>query len=221
MTTGSKNEVIPDASWNVEQLERYVNEGFDIIFSAPSCALAIKNDYPGLLETAASQKVASHSFELSDYLWQLHKDGNLNLDFGPVKKRVTYHNPCHSIPLGVKRQPVELMKLIPELEVVELDEDTCCGMAGTFGLKKQFFDLSMKTGANLFEQIKEAKVDSVVTTCGTCNIQISQGASAKVEHLAGILLEGYRRYDGAASVNSYEKLPEEEKLQSGIESLIE
>ncbi|HUI30940.1 MAG TPA: anaerobic glycerol-3-phosphate dehydrogenase subunit C [Candidatus Acidoferrales bacterium] len=198
ITTGSKSEVIPDAAWNTAQLETYIDQGFDIVFSAPSCALAVKEDYPILLATSSAEKVAAHSFELSDYLSVLHKEGKLNTDFGPIEKSVTYHNPCHSIPLGVRKQPIDLMRLIPDLEILELDEDTCCGMAGTFGLKKQFYDLSMEAGANLFDQIKDRKVDSVITTCGTCNIQISQGANVKVEHLAKILLESYRMYDGTA-----------------------
>lgn len=216
ITTGSKNEVVPDASWNVEQLEYYVDQGFDVIFSAPSCGLAVKEDYPNLLGTEAAAKVAAHSYELSDYLWKLHEKGYLNTNFGPVKKRVTYHNPCHSIPLGVTKQPIELMSLIPELDIMELDEDTCCGMAGTFGLKKQFYDLSMKAGSNLFGQIKRSKVDSVVTTCGTCNIQISQGANAKVEHLAGILVEGYKRYNETekTSLDSHEMMSGKNKTEA-------
>ena len=226
ITTGSKNDIIPDASWNVEQLEDYVDQGFDIVFSAPSCALAIKEDYPDLLGTEAAATVAAHSFELSDYLWKLHKEGNLNTDFGPVKKRITYHNPCHSIPLGVRRQPIELMRLIPELEVIELDEDTCCGMAGTFGLKKQFYDLSMKAGSNLFEQIHNANVDAVVTTCGTCNIQISQGARTKVEHLAGILLAGYKRFNDQMKIKSSKEfsdvsIAEKSESTAKVEDMIE
>ncbi len=86
------------------------------------------------------------------------------------------------------------MKMIPELKVIELAEDTCCGMAGTFGLKKQFYDLSMKAGFNLFTQIRESDVDSVITTCGTCNMQIEHATGLRVEHLAGILLESYLSY---------------------------
>lgn len=225
ITTGSKNDVIPDASWNVEQLGNYVDQGFDIVFSAPSCALAIKDDYPDLLKTNESAKVANHVFELSDYLFRLRGEGKLNTDFGPIKKRITYHNPCHSIPVGVKRQPIDLMRLIPGLDVVELVEDTCCGMAGTFGLKKQFYDLSMKVGANLFEQIRDAKVDSVITTCGTCNIQISQGANIKVEHLAKILLESYRKFNAEEKAGSSEQIggppAKNNELTTGIDSLIE
>ena len=212
ITTGSKNDVIPDASWNVEQLEKYVDQGFDIVFSAPSCALAAKDDYPKMLRTEAAAGVAEHSFELSNYLWKLHEEGILNANFGPVRKRITYHNPCHSVPLGVNRQPIELMKMIPDLEVVELNEDTCCGMAGTFGLKKQFYDLSMKAGLNLFEQIKAAKVDSVITTCGTCNVQIAQGAKAKVEHLAEILFESYKHFSNNELTSSIKKSDTAEPL---------
>lgn len=195
-TTGSRNENFDDASWNVEQLSKYVDDGFDIVVSAPSCGLALKDDYPQFLATTESRNVSSHVFELSEYLMRLSRSGKLNKNFGPVESRVTYHNPCHSIPLGVRNQPIELLKLIPNLEVVELREDTCCGMAGTFGLKKQFFDLSMKVGSNLFAQIEEARVDAVVTTCGTCNIQIKQGANTNVTHLAEIMFQSYRNFSG-------------------------
>lgn len=226
ITTGSKNEVIPDASWNIEQLSSYIDQGFDIVFSAPSCALAVKEDYPDLLKTDDAIKIAQHVYELPDYLMRLFIEGKLNTSFGAVRKRVTYHNPCHSIPLGVVRQPIELMRMIPELEVIELPEDMCCGMAGTFGLKKQFYDLSMKAGDNLFKQIESAEVDEVVTTCGTCNMQITQGAKSKVVHLAKILLEAYQRFDGkeaaAFSESSQKSHPSGRNIESReTEALIE
>ncbi len=195
ITTGSRDAAADDAGWNVSELAKYVKEGFDIIASAPSCGLALKEDYPGIVGTEDSKLVSGHVFDLADYLSRLGDEGKLNTKFGEIKKRVTYHNPCHSIPMNVRTQPIMLMRLVPGLEVVELSEDRCCGMAGTFGLKKQFYDLSMQAGKNLFKQIKEAKVDSVVTTCGTCNIQIAQGSAQKVEHLAKILNDSYRAYD--------------------------
>lgn len=215
ITTGSRKEVIPDATWNVEQLARYVDQGFDIIVSAPSCGLAMMEDYPAILNTPASRKVANHIVELSVYLMRLDADGQLNTDFGPLNKRVTYHSPCHSIPLGVTRQPLELMRMVPGLEVVELGEDTCCGMAGTFGLKTQFYDLSMKVGTSLFRQIKDAKVDSVVTTCGTCNMQIAQGTGIEVQHLSRILHDAYRRFDGKKVTSSPGESEAKETIAAG------
>lgn len=195
ITTGNRNAVADDAAWNVAELARYVRQGFDIIASAPSCGLAIKEDYPGIVGNENSRLVSQYIFDLADYLSKLADEGALNTKFGEIKKRVTYHNACHSIPMNVVKQPIKLMKLVPGLDVVELAEDSCCGMAGTFGLKKQFYDLSMKAGSSLFRQIEEAHVDSVVTTCGTCNMQISQGTAQKVEHLAKVLCDSYRAYD--------------------------
>ena len=116
-------------------------------------------------------------------------------------------------------EPIALMKLVPGLDVVELPEDSCCGMAGTFGLKKQFYDLSMRAGANLFGQIREAHVDSVVTTCGTCNMQIVQGTGQRVEHLAKILCDSYRAYDrlGAPQTPRDTRKREEETARGDVE----
>ncbi len=222
ITTGNRDAAAEDAAWNVAELANYVRQGFDIIASAPSCGLALKEDYPGIVGSEDARLVSEHILDLSDYLGRLADEGKLNVKFGELKKRVTYHNACHSIPMNVVRQPVRLMRLVPGLDVVELPEDTCCGMAGTFGLKKQFYDLSMMTGANLFEHIKSLHVDSVVTTCGTCNMQISQGAGQKVEHLAKILCDSYRAYDklGAPQVPR-EINKREEDLATGSVEMIE
>ncbi|MCL4511295.1 MAG: anaerobic glycerol-3-phosphate dehydrogenase subunit C [Bacteroidetes bacterium] len=226
ITTGSRNDVVEDAQWNIEQMMRYIEDGFEVVASAPSCALALKEDYPKIIKNGTASEFSSHVHELSHYLYEMYENGELNTNFGEVKKRVTYHNPCHSVPFGVKRQPIELMKLIPGLEVIELSEDTCCGMAGTFGMKEQFYDLSMKIGSSLFKNIKSADVDEVVTTCGTCNMQIAQGAKAKVVHLAKILFEAYRRFDGksatASAGNSKSKISAAHPIETReAESLIE
>ncbi len=219
ITTGHRSAVLDDASWNVSELAKYVRQGFDIIASAPSCGLAIKEDYPDIVGSDDARLVSEHIYDLADYLGRLADEGKLNTNFGELKKRVTYHNACHSIPMNVVKQPVALMKLVPGLDVVELPEDSCCGMAGTFGLKKQFYDLSMKAGANLFQQIKEAKADSVVTTCGTCNMQIVQGSGQRVEHLAKILCDSYRAYDklGAPQAPRDTRKGEEETARGDVE----
>lgn len=222
ITTGNRKAVSEDAAWNVDELVKYVRQGFDIIASAPSCGLALKEDYPGVVGTEDAKLVSEHVVDLADYLGRLADEGKLNTNFGEVKKRVTYHNACHSIPMNVVRQPVELMRLVPGLDVVELPEDSCCGMAGTFGLKKQFYDLSMKAGSNLFEQIRDLHVDSVITTCGTCNMQIAQGAGQRVEHMAKILCDSYRAYDKLGTPQTSLKVKkDEESLNSRNVEVIE
>jgi len=66
-------------------------------------------------------------------------------------------------------------------------------LAGTYGLEKKNYDLSMEIWAHLFKEIKESGVDRVVTSCGSCALQILQGTGLKAVHPATLLAEAYGR----------------------------
>jgi glycerol-3-phosphate dehydrogenase subunit C len=104
--------------------------------------------------------------------------------------RIIYHEPCHLKSQQNKYGPEDLLKLIPGLEQLPV-EDSCCGIAGTFGMKKENFDLSMKMGSPLFEQIKEAKPELLISGCGTCQIQLLQGTGIKTIHPVELLHRSY------------------------------
>ena len=89
----------------------------------------------------------------------LHRKGELNLEFGRMDMKVGYHNPCHLRALGVTKEPAELLSLIPGV-TVQTFSDQCCGIAGTFGLKKKNYDLSMTIGEKLFKEIRESGASS-------------------------------------------------------------
>jgi Fe-S oxidoreductase len=190
ITVGSEADAKKNARYNVEVLAPLVKQGYEVVASAPSCALAIYEDYPRLLDTENAHLVSQATREIHQYLWDLHQRGELNRDFKPVDLRLVWHNPCHSKALGVEREPIEILRLIPGITVEEI-ADSCCGMAGTFGFKTENFDLSMKIGNKLFDEIKRTKVATVATSCGTCNIQIAQGTRLKVRHTLSILAEAY------------------------------
>ena len=69
------------------------------------------------------------------------------------------------------------MALIPELNVVE-STASCCGIAGTYGLKREKYGIAMDVGANLFRQVAENRSDEVVCDSETCRWQISAGDEA-------------------------------------------
>jgi glycerol-3-phosphate dehydrogenase subunit C len=105
---------------------------------------------------------------------------------------VGYHNPCHLRALDGGGQVVELLKQIPGLRVQALS-DICCGLGGTFGLKKENFDLSMAIGERLFQEIRDSNVDDVVTSCGACAMQIFQGTGRRAIHPLSLLAKAYKR----------------------------
>ncbi len=190
ITLGDRESVKKDAAYNVRIMKYYIEQGYDIVASSASPGLAIKRDWPEILQTSDAELVSKHTYDIHEYLWKLHRAGELNEDFIRVQKRIVYHNPCHLKAQNIAREPIELLRLIPGLDVVEI-EDTCCGMAGTFGFKKQNYELSLRIGSSLFENIKSARPDVIATGCGTCNVQIKQGVGQEVFHPIKILREAY------------------------------
>ena len=69
-----------------------------------------------------------------------------------------------------------------EVEVIETG--TCCGMAGTFGLKAGMlgYELSQAVGEPLFKAFKEAGVEAIITESSVCKIQLLEGTDLKVWH---------------------------------------
>jgi glycerol-3-phosphate dehydrogenase subunit C len=143
--------------------------------------------------------VADNCFDIHQYLIQLLDNGELKTDFGRLDMKVGYHAPCHLKSLGVTDEPLRLMELIPGL-TVESFSDKCCGMGGTYGLKSKNYDLSMKIGQRLFEEIKGSDADQLVTGCGACSMQIHQGTMREAIHPLRLMSLAYQEEKAASSV---------------------
>ena len=192
INTGSMNGMMEDIETNVQRMASYVEQGLSIVFSEPSCALAVKMEYPKILNSDLADKVAERSYDIHQFLMMLHEKGELRLNLGEMNLTVGYHNPCHLRAMGVVKEPVELMKLIPGVTVKEFS-DACCGLVGTYGMKKKNFDLSMAIGKRLFEEIKDSGVEEVSTTCGACKLQIFQGTRKEAIHPISLLAMAYKK----------------------------
>ncbi len=117
-------------------------------------------------------------------------EGEFTDIFSSVPIRIIYHDPCHLKSQQNDYGPKDLLSLIPDLELIEID-DSCCGIAGTFGMKKENYDLSMKIGNPLFSQINEAIPDRLVSGCGTCQIQLQNGTDIETIHPIVLLYQSY------------------------------
>jgi glycerol-3-phosphate dehydrogenase subunit C len=83
----------------------------------------------------------------------LHHRGELALELQPLPMTVTYHAPCQQHGHSVGKPALELLALIPELEVIENDA-TCCVVAATYGIKRENNDIAMKVGRGFRDQIR-------------------------------------------------------------------
>ena len=178
--------------YGVENVRRLsgLPENVDIIASSTSCGLMLKHDYDHLLDIAGAKPVGARTYDICEYLWMLHEAGELSLDFQPVETRLLYHAPCHLKSHGIGYPATRLLHLIPGVHLEEVDEG-CCGISGTFGVKVEKYDLSMKIGSRLFAAVKAAGSDSVLADCETCRLQVEHGTGAQSAHPLEIVARAY------------------------------
>ncbi|HYR51576.1 MAG TPA: anaerobic glycerol-3-phosphate dehydrogenase subunit C [Candidatus Dormibacteraeota bacterium] len=190
ITMGAERSIVADARRNLEILLPLVDRGFTVVASAPSCGLALIEDYPRILGTEEARRLAAHTIDIHQYLWKLHERGELRTDFKEVPISVVYHNACHSVAQGITEEPIKLLKLVPGVDVRPID-DSCCGIAGTYGMKAENYETAQEIGAPLFKELDRTKAEAILTGCGTCNIQIAHGAKREVVHTMAILRRAY------------------------------
>jgi glycerol-3-phosphate dehydrogenase subunit C len=166
------------------RLEPYARDGVDIVGTSTSCTLMLKREALEILELgddAALRAVSERVYDICEYLRAMHDRGELKADFAPIEEQVVYHAPCQQQGHGIGKPALDLMALVPGLEVVE-SESTCCGVAGTYGLKKEKFPIAMDVGAGLFRQISEAGPDGSVCDSETCRWHIAGATGARSVH---------------------------------------
>ncbi|MBN1356619.1 FAD-binding protein [bacterium] len=190
LSAGLRNGVLKDAQFNVDILHDLVLRGYTIVSGAPSCQMAIRHEYPLLLETAESRKVADNMIDIHELLIRFLTRGNLDLNFHTLHHRIAVHQPCHARALSIGELPLKLLRLIPGLVIHPLAPE-CCGIAGTFGMRRDHFDLSMRIGRPLFIEIKRFQPDFIVTPCGTCRMQFQQATSIPAIHPAALIAQAY------------------------------
>ncbi len=164
-------------------------DGIDIVGTSTSCTLMLKREAReilGMEEDAELRAVSDRMYDICEYLLALHDRGELRTDFQPLPLTVTYHAPCQQQGHGIGKPALDLMALVPELRVIENDA-TCCGVAGTYGLKREKYEIAMQVGAGLFAQIGDARPDFAVCDSETCRWHIEQATGVRTVHPIEIL----------------------------------
>jgi glycerol-3-phosphate dehydrogenase subunit C len=172
-----------------KRLAPYAREGIDIVGTSTSCTLMLKREALEILGMGDDEElrvVSGRVFDICEYLLAMHERGELDTDFAPIPETVTYHAPCQQQGHGIGKPALDLMALVPELRVIENDA-TCCGVAGTYGLKREKYDIAMKVGAGLFAQIADARPEAAVCDSETCRWHIEKVTGVKSVHPIEIL----------------------------------
>lgn len=187
ISNGFIHQAKKQAEININSIrESVVEKKMPVIATSSTCTFTIRDEYPHLLGIRNAD--VRDQVELATrYLYRLMRQQEVKLNFRKDKKiRVAYHTPCHMEKLGWSYYSIELLKLIPNVELTILDSQ-CCGIAGTYGFKKENYKTSQAIGESLFKQIEACDIDYVVTDCETCKWQIEMSTTKRCEHPISIL----------------------------------
>lgn len=177
---------------NVQNMLEYARQGIPIVGTSTSCTLTIKEEAPELLDMhdQATRTVAAWTFDFNEFLVTLLDEDRLNLDFRPIPLRLAYHCPCQYKGHRLGRPAIELLDLIPGLQIIE-SKSACCGIAGTYGYKKEKYPIAMAVGEDLFEFVREVGGPLVVCDSETCRWQITHGTGVPAIHPVELLAAAY------------------------------
>lgn len=177
---------------NIRLLAEAIRQGYDIVTTEPSAALCLREEYGHLVESEETKLIAQHTFEACSYLWTMHKQNELELDFKPLSMSVMYHEPCHSRVLDGGQPALNLLRLVPGLQVQTADAG-CSGMAGTFGLQRKNFRTSLRIGWPLISTMKGTSAQFGTTECTSCKLQMEQATTKPTVHPIAVLAYAYGR----------------------------
>ncbi len=173
---------------NVELLLPSVRAGRKILSPGPSCTLMLKKEYPEIVGTPEAAEVAAAVMDLSDFLMQLARAKKLPKPPPDSIGKVAYHVACHNRVQNFGYKGRDLLKWAGgDVTLV----DKCCGMDGTWGMKKEFFAESLKVADAAARKVEAAAPDRVSSDCPLAGLQLTQKTGRKSFHPVKILRAAY------------------------------
>jgi Fe-S oxidoreductase len=150
-------------------LAEHVDAGRDVVVVEPSDLAMFEREYERFLAERSFERLADASYEVMEYVYGLLENGT---DPGSLRAAdgghpgVAYHAHCQGRTLGLERYTTAVLSDLG-YDVVTSDVE-CCGMAGSFGYKAAYYELSVDVGEDLREQFRAGETrDRVVAASGT------------------------------------------------------
>lgn len=184
-----------NAEINVNLLRPYIEKGYIVVGTEPSCILTFRDEYLYLLPGNDNAKMLSeNSFLLEEYLSKSLMDKSLYLEWKSDVLNVLIHGHCHQRSIIGKNSYLDILKL-SGCNVRDTNAG-CCGMAGSFGFESEHYDISKKIGEDrLFPEIRNSNHEVIGVTGVSCYQQIEHFTDKKPKHIAEIISERIQTND--------------------------
>jgi glycerol-3-phosphate dehydrogenase subunit C len=159
---------------NVPSLVAMIDKGYDIVAPIPSCVLMFKQELPLMFpDDADVAKIKRHIFDPFEYLAIRHKAGLLRTDFSRPLGKISYHVACHLRVQNLGLKTRDILQLVPGTTVEPIER--CSGHDGTYGVKREFRETSMKIGRPVMQRVEASGADFYASDCPMAGRQIESG----------------------------------------------
>jgi glycolate oxidase iron-sulfur subunit len=182
----------------IDAFAPYREELEAIVVNSAGCGSTMKEygdllaDDPAYREKA--QAFAAKVMDVSEWLLRI----GLTPPTGRLEAVVSYHDACHlTHGQRVRQQPRELLRQIPGVTLVEMDEsDTCCGSAGVYNVTEP--EMARRLLERKIACLRATGADIIATGNPGCLAWIQQGAkeaglNVRLCHPVELLDEAYSR----------------------------
>jgi Fe-S oxidoreductase len=159
---------------NVPPLIAMIERGYDIVAPIPSCVLMFKQELPLMFpDDPDIARIKQHMFDPFEYLALRHKAGLLRTDFKRPLGKIAYHVACHLRVQNIGLKTRDILQLVPGTTVLPIER--CSGHDGTYGVKREFRETSMKIGKPVIQRVESSGADFYASDCPMAGHQIESG----------------------------------------------
>lgn len=193
------------AARNLAALVPLARQGVPIVATSTSCGFVLKAEWREVLglDGDDARLVAMHTYDICEFLRDVAPEAGdvaRKLETAPTTTApggapsptpattVVYHAPCQLKSHGIGRPALDLLVEIPGLSIVDLDVD-CCGIAGTYGLKREKHQIAMDVGRPLFEGVGATRPAWVLCDSETCRWHIQAATGVPARHPIELIRE--------------------------------
>ncbi len=182
MTKGMVKQAKDKVKQNLKSWGKYIDEVEHIVVSCSSCGLALLKEWKYLLASEEIDKVADKLIHVSELV------NRHNITISHPELKLAYHMPCHLKIQKAANSSIQMLNSVEGIEVEDL-KSHCCGMAGSWGISKKNYDLSVEIGSSMIRKLNGSDAMIGVTDCPTCRMQMEHLSEKEIKHPIEVIAE--------------------------------
>ncbi|MBC2733166.1 MAG: anaerobic glycerol-3-phosphate dehydrogenase subunit C [Desulfobacteraceae bacterium] len=162
---------------NLRQWGEQVAAADAVVVTCSSCGYALQTEWAAMVDPAEVAAVQAKTVHISRLVNRFRD----HLQTAGPPLQLAYHAPCH---LRIQPDPNASVDLLAGLDGIHIQPlaTHCCGMAGSWGMTADHFDLSRAIGDDLIGQLNRSGADYGVTDCPTCRLQMEEFTGLPIRH---------------------------------------